>query len=121
MLLRYSPGGMRKEISGSKLDPVNAFSIDRLNNKNNFETGLTGTLGFDYKISKNKKEFDFSVAQIISDEENKKMDPITSMDEKLSDLVGSAEYKINNNFSLNYNFSIDQNYNEINYNEFGLL
>ena len=120
MLLRYSPGGMRKEISGSKLDPVNAFSIDRLNNKNNFETGLTGTLGFDYKISKNKKEFDFSVAQIISDEENKKMDPITSMDEKLSDLVGSAEYKINNNFSLNYNFSIDQNYNEINYNEFGV-
>ena len=33
---------MRKEESGSKLDPVNAFSIDRLNNINNFEYGSTG-------------------------------------------------------------------------------
>ena len=49
------------------------------------------------------------------------MDPITSMDEKLSDLAGSAEYKINNNFSLNYTFSIDQNYNEIIIMNLGLL
>ena len=41
----------------------------------------------------------------------------TSLDEKLSDLVGSANYKFNNKFSLNYNFALDQNYNDINYNE----
>ena len=64
---------MRKEESGSKLDPVSAFSIDRLNNINNFETGFTSTVGFDYKIKKNNKKFDFSVAQIISEKENKKM------------------------------------------------
>ena len=39
ILLRYAPGSMRKETSGSKLDPINAFSLDRLNNINNFETG----------------------------------------------------------------------------------
>ena len=44
----------------------------------------------------------------------------TSMDEKLSDLVGSADYKINDRFSLNYNFSIDQNYNDFNYSEAGM-
>ena len=43
----------------------------------------------------------------------------TSLNEKLSDLVGSASYNINNKINLNYNFSIDQNYQELNYNEFG--
>ena len=35
---------MRKETEGSKLDPVGAFSMDRLNNSNNFETGLSTTI-----------------------------------------------------------------------------
>ena len=43
----------------------------------------------------------------------------SSLDEKLSDMVGSANYKINDNFNLNYNFALDQNYNEFNYNEIG--
>ena len=47
------------------------------------------------------------------------MAPKTSLDEKLSDLVGSAKYKLNNKIDLGYNFSIDQNYNDFNYNEFG--
>ena len=42
----------------------------------------------------------------------------TSMDEKLSDLVGSSSFKVNDKISLNYNFSLDQNYNQLNYNEF---
>jgi LPS-assembly protein len=123
ILARYAPGSMRKETSGSRLKPTNAFNIERTNNNNNFETGLTGTIGFDYEI-KNKnniKEFDFSVAQIISEKENKKMSSESSMDEKLSDLVGSTNYKINNNLNLKYNFAVDQNYNEFNYNEIGAV
>ena len=65
------------------------------------------------------KEFDFSLAQIINDQENKKMAQETSLDEKLSDIVGSATYKINENVNLNYNFALDQNYNDFNYNELG--
>ena len=72
MFLRYSPGSMRKETSGSKLDPINAFSMDRLGNINNFETGASATLGLDYNIKDNFKEFDFSVAQVISQEEKNK-------------------------------------------------
>ncbi len=108
---------MRKESSGPRLEPISAFSLNRLNNINNFETGLTGTLGFDYKINHKDKELDFSVAQIISEKENKKMASNTSLDEKLSDIVGATEYKINEKISLNYNFSIDQNYSDFNYNE----
>ena len=43
----------------------------------------------------------------------------TSLDEKVSDLVGSANYSINDKIKLNYNFSLDQNYNDMNYNELG--
>ena len=117
MLLRYSPGSMRKETNGNRLNPLKAFSLDRLSNINNYETGLSATLGFDYKIKKNDKNFDFSVAQIINEKENKKMADKTSLNEKLSDLVGTTSYNLNKNIKLNYNFSLDQNYNDFNYNE----
>ena len=43
----------------------------------------------------------------------------TSLDEKLSDLVGSSNFKINEKLNIEYNFSVDQNYNDFNYNDFG--
>ena len=119
MLVRYSPGNMRKELEGTRLSPGSAFTLNRVDNINNFETGLSSTLGFDYKFKKLDKELDFSLAQVINEKENKKMPTKTSLDEKLSDLTGSAQYKINKNINLNYNFSVDQNYNELNYNEIG--
>ena len=119
MLIRYSPGGMRKETSGSRLDPISAFNLDMLNNLNNFEAGLSGTFGFDYKYKKNEREFDFSLAQIINEKENKKMASITSLDEKLSDLVGYSSLQLNNVTQLDYRFSLDQNYKDLNYNEIG--
>ena len=119
ILLRYAPGQMRKEESGSRLNPSTAFSMNRLDDEKNFETGLSSTIGFDYKIDKNNRNFDFSIAQIINDEENKKMPTKTSLDEKLSDLVGSSNFKINEKLNIEYNFSVDQNYNDFNYNDFG--
>ena len=120
MLVRLSPGSMRKESSGSRLNPISAFNLNRVSNKNNFESGLNATIGFDYKIDNNNgNDFDFSVAQIINEKENKKMSDTSSLNEKLSDLVGSSSYALNKNFKLNYNFSVDQNYNDINYNEIG--
>ena len=119
VLVRYSPGSMRKENEGYRLDPTGAFSMDRLNNIKNFEAGLSSTIGFDYKIRNNNNDFDFSVAQIINEKENKKMASMTSLDEKLSDLVGTSKYQVNENIQLNYNFSVDQSYKQLNYNEFG--
>ncbi len=119
MLVRYAPGSMRKEVTGFRLNPSSAFDFSRIGNLKNFETGLNAAIGFDYKIKKNQQDFNFSVAQIISERENKKMHKQTSLDEKLSDLVGSASLNFNKNFSLNYNFSLDQNYSDLNYNEIG--
>ena len=111
---------MRQETSSSRLTPSNAFGMNRVDNINNYETGVTGTVGFDYKIKKdNVTKFDFSLAQIINEKENKKMANKSSLNEKLSDLVGSSNYNLSENFKLDYNFSVDQNYNDFNYNEVG--
>ena len=110
---------MRKEINGPRLNPINAFSLDRLDSTSNFETGLTSTVGVDYNINNSNQNLDFSLAQIISEKENKKMPDKTSLNEKVSDLVGSASFDINKNINLNYNFSLDQNYSDLNYNEIG--
>ena len=115
---RYAPGSMRKEVDGNRLIPLTAFSMDRLDNLNNFETGLSSTLGFDYEIKGIEKKFDFSVAQIISEKENKRMPSKTSLDEKLSDLVGNTKIELNQNLDFVYNFALDQNYKQLNYNEF---
>ena len=119
-LLRYAPGSMRKETGGARLDTLKAFKMNKVENINNFETGLNGTIGFDYKIKSESKVFDFSVAQVINEMENKKMSSISGLDEKLSDLVGSASYKLNNNITLSYDFALDQNYNETNLDDLGI-
>ena len=95
--------------------------MNKSEDKYNFEKGLSGSVGLNYKIKNNdKKEFDFSIAQVINEKENKKMSSKSSLDEKLSDLVGTTSYNLGNGINLKYDFAIDQNYSEFNYNELGL-
>ena len=118
IFFRLSPGSMREQLSGNRLTPLTAFNIDRIDDNKNFETGNSATFGFDYKIrEKNETKFDLSLAQVINKKENNKMLDKSSLNEKLSDIVGTSNYKINDNFKLKYNFSIDQNYKDINYSE----
>ena len=120
MLLRYAPGHMRKEDQdGMRLNHLNVFSLDRLNTYNNFESGLSTTLGFDYEAKKLGNLFNFSLGQVITEKENKNMPSTSSLDEKLSDLVGNSTLKINDTTEFNYNFALDQNYKDFNYNEVG--
>jgi len=119
ILLRHAPGNMRKEDDDTRLNHLNIFSLDRLNINDNFESGTSATLGFDYEIKKPSSNFNFTIGQIIKDKANKKMPDSSSLDNQFSDVVGNSNYKINNGIELNYNFALDQNYNELNYNEFG--
>ena len=118
-LIRYAPGHMRREDNGARLNHLNVFGLDRLNTNNNFESGLSTTVGFDYKMTNPENEFNFSIGQIINEKENKDMPDSSSLNEKLSDVVGNANLDINKNINLNYNFSLDQNFNDLNYNELG--
>ncbi len=117
LLVRYAPGSMRKESDGSRLTSNNVFSLNRVDDADNLEKGLSATVGFDYELTKKDREFQLSLGQIISQKENKKMASVTSLDEKLSDLVGSSNLKLNENFNLKYNFLLDQNFSDLNYNE----
>ena len=120
ILFRYSPNkNMRKEIDGSTLTPIDAFNINRLNSMNNFETGLSAAVGLDYEVTKSTQKFDFSIAQVINEKENKKMPSESSLDEKLSDLVFSSNFTVNDKFVIEYNGAVDQNYNDMNYNDIG--
>ena len=117
LFFRFSPGSMREQSSGSKLNSISAFNLNRINDIRNYETGVSAAIGFDYEIRGDNNDFELSMAQVVNEKENKKMADKTSMNEKLSDLVGSAKLKVNNNFDINYDFSIDQNYKDLNYNE----
>ena len=46
---------MRKDLNAFRLNPTKAFNLNRLENMNNYETGLSSTIGFDYKIKNDKK------------------------------------------------------------------
>ena len=110
---------MRKENDGTMLNAADLFSLNRLDNINNFESGLNATIGFDYEIDGKNNDFSFTGGQIINNKENKKMAPITSLDEKVSDFVGNSSLNLNDKIELNYDFLIDQNYKELNYSEVG--
>ncbi len=116
-LFRYAPGNMREEDNKTRLNPRNIFSLDRLNSYNNFESGLSATLGFDYTIQDYNKELNFSIGQVINEKENKNMPASSSLDQQFSDVVAHTDLKINENLELNYNFALDQNYQQFNYNE----
>ncbi len=121
ILFRAAPDFMRKETGSLKLNHLNIFSLDRLNSNNNFEGGLSTTIGFDYDFrnERENKQINFTVGQIINEKEKKNMPSSSSLDEKLSDVVGNLNYQLNENTKINYNFALDQNYNDLNYNEFG--
>ncbi len=118
-LFRYSPEHMRRETDNTRLNNLNIFSLDRLDSLNNFESGSSATLGFDYKVEKTKIEkINFSLGQIINVKENDRMPSSSGLDQRFSDVVGSSNFNINNNVAFSYNFSLDQNYKDLNYNEF---
>ena len=52
MLVRVAPGSMRQESSSARLTASKAFNMSRISNINNYETGLSTTLGIDYNIKK---------------------------------------------------------------------
>ena len=122
-LLRYAPGHMRQS-QGWILNFGNLFSLNKVNELDVVEPGLSSSVGFEYKKNTydgsnivGDNEFSFSVGQVISEKENMDIPSSTSLDQRFSDIVGESKYSINDKINLNYNFSIDQSYKNFNYNE----
>jgi len=126
-LLRYAPGHMRniRDVS-ERFDYANLFDLNKTNELDVIEKGLSTSIGFEYKKNEINKDsnisneiFSFSAGQVISEKENMDIPSSTSLDQKFSDVVGESKYKINDDVNLSYNFSLDQSYNSFNYNEVG--
>ena len=123
--MRYAPGHTRKTESG-KLSYSNLFNLNKLDQPDILEPGLSTSIGFEYKKNELNKsstigdeKFSVSIGQVISAKENMDIPSSTSLDQRFSDVVGETKLRLNDKININYNFSLDQGYNDFNYNEIG--
>ena len=121
LMLRYAPGHMRNlSEDNTMLKYTNLFSM---NKTSEIETGLSAILGFNFKKSDKKKDgsdkerFSLSIGQVFRAEQNEDIPAKSSLDQKMSDIVGELNYNFLNVGSIDYKFSIDHNMNDFNYNE----
>ena len=120
-MLRYAPGHMRNLSNKDVyLRYTNLYSM---NKTSEIEDGLSAILGFDFKINEKvsdesyKEKFSLSLGQVFSYDENKDIPSKSSLDQKMSDVVGEINYNFSKIGKIDYKFSIDHNLNELNYNE----
>ena len=120
-MMRYAPGHMIK-LSGEDvtLKYANLYS---LNKTSQIEDGLSAILGFDFKKNikdKNgveQEKLSLSIGQVFSNEVNEDIPSKSSLDQKMSDIVGEMNYNFSKIGRIDYKFAIDHNLNDINYNE----
>ena len=118
LMFRYAPGHMR-DMSGDdiNLKYANLYSV---NKTSEIEDGLSAILGFDFKVNSkrdDKEKFSLSIGQVFSPEKNKDLPSKSSLDQKMSDIVGEIDYNFSEIGSISYKYALDHNLNDLNYNE----
>ena len=120
-MIRYAPGHMndlRRENETFKY--TNLYSMNRTSV---IENGLSGVLGFEFikneKINETeeREKLSVSLGQVFSPKINEDMPRSSSLDQKMSDVVGEINYNFSAIGEIKYKFSLDHNMNDLNYNE----
>ena len=120
-MVRYAPGHMR-DIS-SKDVTLNYANLYALNKTAEVESGMSAILGFDFKTNQkeigkvDKEKLSLSLGQVFNYEKNEDIPSKSSLDQRMSDVVGKINYNFSEIGNINYNFSVDHNFNDLNYNE----
>ncbi len=120
-MIRYAPFHMR-DINSETLT-LNYSNLYSANKTSEVERGLSAILGFDYKINEkdkktgDKQKLSISMGQIFNAEKNRDIPSQSSLDQRMSDLVGEINYNFSEIGQIDYKFSLDHNYNDLNYNE----
>jgi len=119
-MIRYAPGHMR-DLRGDDLN-LKYANLYSTNKTSVIEDGLSAILGFEFKtnekIDDNEREkLSVSIGQVFSPKMNEDMPRTSSLDQKMSDLVGEIDYNFSEIGEIKYKFSLDHNYNDLNYNE----
>ena len=122
--LKFAPGHMRNiEEDNLRLNYSNIFNLNKNSQIDVVDSGNSFTAGLEFSnldfINNQAGEENFSLylGQVFSFEENSDMPSKSSLDQKVSDLVGEASVKISDNFSIKNEFSVDHNFSDINYND----
>ena len=119
-MIRYAPGHMRRLTS--KDVTLNYTNLYALNKTSVIEDGLNAILGIDYKINEKRngserEKMSLSLGQVFNYEENSNLPSKSSLDQKMSDIVGEINYNFSEIGNIDYKFSLDHNLNDINYND----
>ncbi len=121
-------------------DTSDLYSINRLNDQENFDKDLSIGYGimwdkYNYYSSTNVVKQNFHIGQVIREKENQFLPSTSSLNNTMSDVVGTYTFNFNgrknkninkdlnvlslfnqNFFSITYDFAIDNNLNEFNRN-----
>jgi len=146
LFAKYTTGSMTNSSSESKIISYeDVYSMDRMSNLINPETGKSIGYGMEYEINKKNNENlvylinKFSIGQIINTEEIQELPTTSSLNKKSSNIVGNYNFyysknsnattkkidefkgkEIKNGLNLNYNFNISNDINKILKNEIEL-
>ena len=123
--LRYNLNDM-KDYSGTdrNVNVDNVFDINRLGLDDSFEAGKSITMGVNYKkenLRDINKYFEFKIASVLRDKEEKFIPTSSTINKKNSNLFGSATSSLSKNISLDYDFTIDNNFNTFEYNSINTI
>ena len=122
--LRFNPSDMKDHSSDERrINTGNIFDLNRFGIDDSFESGYSATVGIDYNtknLNEDQNYLEFKLATVIRDNEESKIPSKTSLNKKNSNLFGSMDYKISKLINLNYDFAVDNNYEEFEYNSFGI-
>ena len=120
IMFRTAPGHMNSlKDQDLRLDYSNLFSINKASNIRTVENGNSIAFGTSYlnqDSQKNANKFEASIGQVFNLDTNKDMPTKSTLNRKMSDLVGDIIWKVDEN-NLKYKFSLDHNYSELNYQE----
>ena len=120
-MLRYAPGHMRNLSTKDVF--LNYTNLYSMNKTSEIEDGLSAILGFDFKVNEkmndesDREKFSISLGQVYSLDENIDIPSKSSLDQKMSDVVGEMNYNFSKIGTIGYKFSVDHNLNDLNYNE----
>ena len=118
IMFRYAPGHMRNLSEKDVM--LNYTNLYAMNKTSEIEDGISAIFGFDYKINDkmtNNEKISLSLGQIYNFKENKDIPSKSSLDQKMSDVVGEINYNFSEIGNIEYKFSVDHNLNDLNYNE----
>ena len=115
----YSPN-KNKNIKNldRKINTKNIYNQNRLGLNDSVEGGQSLTFGGEYKITdkQNNSFLTVGLASVLRDKNEEKLPTSSTINNKSSDIIGSINFKPNNNFDLDYNFSLDNDLTSTNYN-----